>query len=240
MIQPSILPYSELIEVSTSLGRAQPLSTEATAMNWPLLFKMRAKSPAHALRHLYRRPRREQTIYRNQFRFGNPVQADGILDSELAGPRPAQRGQMRAASGLPSKIVHEASDVSARGTDHYKFCERRIEAEQFELRYLDLHRRHFDRSIRPRKIIRSHTSDFLGGKRWRNLVENPGQGLHHSANVVLGSIERHFGTCRKSLPVVSICRKPEPDFARVFLRRTRKELCKPRGFADTNWKDTGR
>src|SRR5437667_12803701 len=50
MIQPSILPYSELIEVSTSLGRAQPLSTEATAMNWPFLFKMRARSPAHALR----------------------------------------------------------------------------------------------------------------------------------------------------------------------------------------------
>src|SRR5881396_858320 len=50
MLQPSILSYSQLIEVSTSLGRAQPLSTEATAMNWPLLFKMRAKSPAHALR----------------------------------------------------------------------------------------------------------------------------------------------------------------------------------------------
>src|SRR5207249_6794354 len=49
-LQPSILLYSELIEVSTSRGCAQPLSTEATATNSPLLFKMRAKSTAHALR----------------------------------------------------------------------------------------------------------------------------------------------------------------------------------------------
>src|SRR5256885_11108611 len=49
-IQRSILPYSELIEVSTSLGRAQPLSMEATAMNSPFLLKMRAKSPSQAAR----------------------------------------------------------------------------------------------------------------------------------------------------------------------------------------------
>jgi len=55
-----------------------------------------------ALRHLYRRPRREQTIYRNQFRFGNPVQAYGSFDPEVARPRPAQRSQMRAApNSLP-------------------------------------------------------------------------------------------------------------------------------------------
>src|SRR5437660_7591142 len=44
-IQRSILLYPELIEVSTSLGRTQPLSTEASAMNSPFLLKIRARRP---------------------------------------------------------------------------------------------------------------------------------------------------------------------------------------------------
>ena len=41
-IQPTTSLQSEFIEVSTSLGRTQPFSTAATAINSPFLLKMRA------------------------------------------------------------------------------------------------------------------------------------------------------------------------------------------------------
>src|ERR1041385_2238126 len=44
-VQCSISDLSELIEVSTSLGRAQPLCTDANAISSPFLLKMRAKVP---------------------------------------------------------------------------------------------------------------------------------------------------------------------------------------------------
>src|SRR5688572_3031591 len=46
VLQPSIWGYSEVNEVSTSLGCTQPFSTEATAMNSPCLLKMQASLPS--------------------------------------------------------------------------------------------------------------------------------------------------------------------------------------------------
>ena len=60
------------------------------------------------LRDLYGRPRRQETIHRDQVRLSDSIQADSILDPELTGPRTAKRREMRAAPSSLPEIMHEA------------------------------------------------------------------------------------------------------------------------------------